>query len=108
LGLPLRTGSYGQTKFNRSLFNISKTHVDAACVVRLSGVADWTMPILENVSRGRRSFSGQRSRLTAFPRGYKAVVPTGKYAGTHVGRVAVRSSGSFDIQTRDGKMTLNH
>jgi hypothetical protein len=33
----------------------------------------------------------------------KAVVPTGKYAGTHVGRVAVRSSGSFDIQTKDGK-----
>jgi hypothetical protein len=38
----------------------------------------------------------------------KAVVPTGNYAGTHVGRVAVRSCGSFDIQTKDGKKTVNH
>jgi hypothetical protein len=38
----------------------------------------------------------------------KAEVPKGKYAGTHVGRVVVRSSGSFDIQTKDGKKRVNH
>ncbi len=32
----------------------------------------------------------------------KAIVPTGKKVGTHTGRVAVRASGSFNIQTRDG------
>ena len=32
----------------------------------------------------------------------KAVVPTGKKAGTHTGRVAVRKTGSFNIQTQHG------
>ena len=32
----------------------------------------------------------------------KAIVPKGKKAGTHTGRVAVRASGSFNIQTRGG------
>jgi hypothetical protein len=32
----------------------------------------------------------------------KAVVPGGKKVGTHVGRVAVRASGSFNIQTSQG------
>ena len=32
----------------------------------------------------------------------KAVVPTGKKAGCHQGRVAVRATGSFNIQTREG------
>lgn len=32
----------------------------------------------------------------------KAVVPKGKKAGVHVGRVAVRKSGSFNIQTLAG------
>ncbi|MEO8837588.1 MAG: HNH endonuclease, partial [Herbaspirillum sp.] len=32
----------------------------------------------------------------------KAVVPAGKKAGIHVGRVAVRATGSFNIQTQDG------
>ena len=32
----------------------------------------------------------------------RAEVPTGKKAGTHQGRVAVRKTGSFNIQTPDG------
>ena len=32
-----------------------------------------------------------------------AVVPAGKRAGTHVGRVLVRASGSFDVVTRQGR-----
>ncbi|MFC0863540.1 hypothetical protein ACFHYQ_14660 [Sphaerimonospora cavernae] len=32
----------------------------------------------------------------------RAVVPSGKHAGTHIGRVAVRSSGSFNVTTADG------
>lgn len=67
---------------------------------------------------GRGSY--QRTRLSkfGFPRGYlmrqkqvkgfqtgdmvKAIVPTGKKAGTHTGRVAVRKTGSFNIQTEQG------
>ena len=32
----------------------------------------------------------------------KAVVPKGKYAGTHVGRVSIRTSGKFNITTASG------
>lgn len=32
----------------------------------------------------------------------KAVVPTGKKAGTYIGRVAVRTSGSFNLKTANG------
>ena len=32
----------------------------------------------------------------------RVVVPAGKKAGTHVGRVAIRATGSFNIQTPHG------
>ncbi|MEV1171518.1 RRXRR domain-containing protein [Nonomuraea sp. NPDC049784] len=32
----------------------------------------------------------------------RAIVPKGKYAGTHTGRVAVRTSGSHTVQTATG------
>lgn len=32
----------------------------------------------------------------------KAVVPVGKEMGTYIGRVAIRASGSFNIQSSDG------
>ncbi|GAA3899628.1 hypothetical protein GCM10022228_07620 [Halomonas cibimaris] len=64
----------------------------------------------------------QRTRLTrhGFPRGYlmqqkqvhgfqtgdmvKAIVPTGRKAGTHTGRVAVRKTGRFNTQTQQGAL----
>ena len=33
----------------------------------------------------------------------RAVVPTGARAGTHVGRVLARASGSFDLRTKAGR-----
>ncbi|GHC82137.1 hypothetical protein GCM10007079_22800 [Nocardiopsis terrae] len=39
----------------------------------------------------------------------RAVVPRGKKAGTHTGRVAVRASGSFNITTVQGTVQgVNH
>jgi hypothetical protein len=39
----------------------------------------------------------------------KAVVPKGKKVGTHIGRVAVRSTGSFNISTANGLVQgINH
>ena len=81
-------------------------------------VTGWKSPLLAIKSTGRGSC--QRTRLDAFgfPRGYltrkkthfgfqtgdlvKAVVTVGKKTGTHVGRVAVRTSGSFNIQGLSG------
>ena len=118
-GLAVETGSGGLTKFNRTRLGIPKTHaLDAACVGTVGAIRDSNRPTLRIQCTGRGSY--QRTRLTAqgFPRGYlmrkkqvhgfqtgdmvKAVVPTGKKAGTHCGRVAVRASGSFNIQTPQG------
>jgi hypothetical protein len=46
---------------------------------------------------------GMRCRL-GFQTGgmVSACVPSGKKAGTHVGRVAVRATGSFNVQTLTG------
>ena len=43
----------------------------------------------------------RQKRVHGFATGdrVRAVVPTGKKAGTHIGRVAVRATGSFNIQT---------
>ncbi|CAN7222296.1 RNA-guided endonuclease IscB [Cupriavidus necator] len=118
-GLPIETGTGGQTKYNRLRLEIPKAHaLDAACVGNVHSVVDWQRPVLRIQCTGRGSY--QRTRLTAhgFPRGYlmrskrafgfqtgdmvKAIVPAGKRAGTHVGRVAIRATGSFNIQTASG------
>jgi len=118
-GLPVRTGSGGLTKCNRSRLDIPKTHaLDAACVGEVDFVEQWQKPTLEIKATGRGSY--QRTRLTrfGFPRGYltrqkrihgfqtgdmvKADVTKGKKIGTYIGRVAVRASGSFNIQTPEG------
>ena len=118
-GLPVTTGSGGLTKYNRSRFSIPKTHaLDAACVGATDAVADWQKPTLAIKATGRGSY--QRTRLDAFgfPRGYLtrqkrikgfqtgdmvcAEVTTGKKIGNYTGRVAVRASGSFNIQTAEG------
>ncbi|MDR5898449.1 RNA-guided endonuclease IscB [Halomonas vilamensis] len=118
-GLPVTVGTGGRTKYNRQRLGIPKTHaLDAACVGPLDALHDWQVPMLTIKTTGRGSY--QRTRLTqhGFPRGYlmrakqvhgfqtgdmvKAIVPTGKKAGTHTGRVAVRKTGSFNIQTEHG------
>ncbi|MGM0521792.1 MAG: RNA-guided endonuclease IscB, partial [Pseudomonadota bacterium] len=118
-GLPVTVASGGRTKYNRQRLGIPKTHaLDAACVGAFDMLHDWTVPTLTIKATGRGSY--QRTRLTkhGFPRGVlmrqkqvhgfqtgdmvKASVPTGKKAGTHTGRVAVRKTGSFNIQTEQG------
>ncbi|MFZ3139346.1 RNA-guided endonuclease IscB [Polaromonas sp.] len=118
-GLAVETASGGRTKFNRSQFNIPKTHaLDAACVGELDGITGWQKPTLCLKAMGRGSY--QRTRLDKFGcvRGYltrsksvqgfqtgdlvKAEVTKGKKTGSYTGRVAVRASGSFNIQTRSG------
>jgi hypothetical protein len=118
-GLPVESSSGGRTKFNRSRLGIPKTHaLDATCVGAVDEVVDWQIPVLSIKAMGRGAY--QRTRVTAdgFPRGYlmrtksvhgfqtgdivRADVPKGKRVGTYTGRVAVRETGSFNIQTGSG------
>lgn len=119
MGVPVTMWSGGRTKFNRAQLHIPKTHaLDAACVGNIDAIRDWNKPTLAIKATGRGSY--QRTRLNAygFPRGYltrqkrikgfqtgdmvKAEVTKGKKTGSYVGRVAVRASGSFNLQTAQG------
>jgi hypothetical protein len=113
------TGSGGRTKFNRQRLGIPKTHaLDAACVGSVTAITHWNVPTLTVRATGRGSYQRTRLNRFGFPRGYllrqkrvkgfqtgdlvQAQVPTGKKAGTYQGRVAIRATGSFNIQTREG------
>jgi hypothetical protein len=115
-GLDVEATTGGRTKWNRSRLGIPKRDAwDAACAGTIEQVVGWDRPIQRIDCLGRGSH--QRTRVTkdGFPRGYlprtkmvrgfrtgdhvRATVPTGKKTGTWIGRVAMRTTGSFDIQT---------
>lgn len=116
-GLPVELASGGRTKFNRTRLGIPKTHaLDAVCVGDVSVVSEANQPTLVVKCTGRGSYQRTRLDKYGFPRGYlmrrkavrgfqtgdlvRAEVPaSSKKAGGYVGRVAVRASGSFNIQT---------
>lgn len=119
-GLPVSSGSGAQTKFNRMSQHIPKSHaLDALLTGEVTlPVTDWQKPTLVLKSMGRGSYQRTRLDQYGFPRGYLqrkkyyfgfqtgdivvATVLKGKKAGVHVGRVAVRDSGYFNIQTQAG------
>ncbi len=115
-GLPVELASGGRTKFNRAQLHIPKAHaLDAVCVGEVSAVTNWQRPTLQIKCCGRGSYQRTRLNKYGFPRGFlmrakrvkgfatgdlvRAEVPKGLKAGTYTGRVAVRASGSFNIQT---------
>lgn len=128
-GLPISFWSGGRTKYNRVRQGYPKDHwIDAACVGE-TGEAVYIPPALRPLQIKATGSGGNRQRTLidkyGFPRrdkegnivvkmrqkrvnGFhtgdivKAVVPTGKYAGTHVGRVAVRFKGGFQVGKTDG------
>ncbi|MEA3643231.1 MAG: RNA-guided endonuclease IscB [Lamprobacter sp.] len=114
-GLPVETGSGGRTQYNRTRLDIPKTHaLDAACVGAVDQVHDWNRPVLAIKATGRGAYCRTRTFKNGFPRGFlmrqkrvqgfqtgdwvRAEVPKGKKAGVHIGRVAVRQTGSFNVQ----------
>ena len=119
-GLPVELASGGRTQFNRNVMGIPKTHaLDAACVGEVDFLLSWQRPTLTLKSTGRGSYQRTRLDKFGFPRGFlmrhkrvqgfatgdlvRAGVPKGVKAGVHTGRVAVRASGSFNVQThKDG------
>jgi 5-methylcytosine-specific restriction endonuclease McrA len=118
LGLPVECGSGGLTKFNRIIRGLPKTHWgDAACVGRstpesldVRGIVPLHITATGHGSRQMcrmdkygfpRTGPKQAKRVKGFQTGdtVRAVITVGKKQGTHVGRVAVRASGSFNIVT---------
>jgi 5-methylcytosine-specific restriction endonuclease McrA len=121
LGLPLECGSGGLTKFNRLSQGLEKTHwLDAACVGKSTPPCLFVQGVVPLLITANGSGSRQMCRMDkfGFPRtgpkqakrvkGFqtgdivRAEVPTGKKVGTYVGRVAVRTTGSFNITTKNG------
>jgi 5-methylcytosine-specific restriction endonuclease McrA len=118
-GLPVSTGSGGQTKFNRSKLGLPKTHwLDAACVGKVDSLSVLTTKPLLIKAAGHGTRQMCRTDKFGFPSRYvprckfvkgfqtgdivKAVVTSGKKLGTYVGRVAVRTRGSFNISDKSG------
>jgi 5-methylcytosine-specific restriction endonuclease McrA len=115
-GLPVECGSGGRTKFNRTQQGYPKSHwIDAACV-GVSGESvrlDPSQPFLSIKAMGRGKHQVCRTDKFGFPsrwcsrtkrvQGFRtgdivrAEISSGKYAGVHVGRVAVRATGRFRI-----------
>jgi len=119
-GLPLEAGTGGHTKWNRTRLGWPKAHWrDAACV-------GGSMPeelqsavgsVLVIVATGHGSRQMCRTDKYGFPIRHvprqkrwfgfrtgdlvKAVVPSGKYAGTHIGRITIRARPSFRLNGFD-------
>jgi 5-methylcytosine-specific restriction endonuclease McrA len=126
-GLPIEFGTGGRTKFNRFSQNYPKTHwLDAACVGKSSEIISFhaaLQPLLIKAT-GHGSRQMCRTDQFGFPVRYRlrqkrhfgfqtgdivlACVPSGKYTGTHIGRIACRATGRFDILQATGKATVNH
>jgi 5-methylcytosine-specific restriction endonuclease McrA len=120
-GLPVETGTGGRTKWNRTRRQLPKTHwLDAANVgastpetLHIKGIvpllikaSGWQrrQMCLMNESGFPRTKAKGPSRVRGFRTGdmVRAVVTEGTKVGTYMGRVAVRTSGSFNVTTRSG------
>lgn len=117
--LPMTTGTGGQTKFNRVRLELEKRHyLDAACVGEVSGLKVLTNRPLLIKCQGHGTRQACRTDKFGFPNRHvprfkfingfqtgdivKAIVTKGKKIGIYIGRIAVRSSGSFNISTNAG------
>jgi len=124
-GLPVELSSGGRTKWNRTRLALPKLQaLDAACVGAVRAVVGWRVPVIKIKCTGRGRYQRTLVNAHGFPRGYlmrnkrihnvqtgdrvRATVPTGKKAGIHTGRVAVRSRGYFDVHKPDGPVTGIH
>jgi 5-methylcytosine-specific restriction endonuclease McrA len=129
-GLLVETGTGGQTKYNRTRLNLPKTHYwDAASVgestpeslivkgvnpviIKATGHGNRQMAQMNKFGFPKLNKDGSqvvRTRQKEF-HGFKtgnmvrAIVPTGKNAGNHVGRVTVRAGRVFDLTTSKGRL----
>jgi 5-methylcytosine-specific restriction endonuclease McrA len=123
LGLSIECGSGGLTKYNRTTRKLEKSHwLDAACVgkstpaiLKTRGVLPLSIAAnghgcrrMQNVDEFGfpKGKAKQGGRVYGFKTGdmVRAVVTRGKKIGTYIGRVLVRTTGSFDIATHSGRV----
>jgi 5-methylcytosine-specific restriction endonuclease McrA len=120
-GLLIECGSGGRTKYNRMKRGLAKTHwLDAACVgastpqyLSIKGIVPLLITatghgIRQMCRMDRCGFPRTGPKLHKRVQGFqtgdlvRAVVSSGSKQGTYAGKVAVRSSGSFNITTSSG------
>lgn len=127
--LPVKCGTGARTKMQRIQHNLTKTHYyDACCVADTPNqltIKTKYINMFSAIGRGTRQmcttdkYGFPKSHRTSqkvfygFKTGdiVKASIPKGKYQGQHMGRVAVRASGYFDIKDNAGKRAcqgINH
>jgi 5-methylcytosine-specific restriction endonuclease McrA len=123
LGLPVETGTGGQTKWNRAIRSLPKTHwLDASCVGASTPeqlrVAQVHPLLITARGHGNRQMCNVNEigfpcskpkgakKVKGFQTGdiVRAVVTAGTKQGRYVGRVLVRTTGFFDIRTKDGRV----
>jgi 5-methylcytosine-specific restriction endonuclease McrA len=119
-GLPVEIGTGGRTKWNRARLGWGKAHWRDAAMVGASTPDDLrsavgSVLLIAATGHGRRQMCGTNS--SGFPIRHRrrqkqwfgfrsgdlvrANIPNGKYAGAHVGRIAVRSRPSFKLNGFD-------
>jgi 5-methylcytosine-specific restriction endonuclease McrA len=119
-GIPIEIGNGAQTKFNRIQQNYSKRHwLDAVCIGE-SGRDVFVQPTLSPLliaAKGHGTRQRCRPDAYGFPKSHapslkkfrefqtgdivKAVIPTGKFSGTHIGRIAIRYRPRFRLNGFD-------
>lgn len=116
--LPVKTGTGSQTKYNRTRLKLDKEHwVDAACVGDVDNLILKTKQPLRIKCNGHGTRQMCRTDKYGFPSRYvpiiksvkgfqtgdivKAIVTKGKKVGNYLGRIATRSTGSFNISTNE-------
>ncbi|XDE62606.1 RNA-guided endonuclease IscB [Arthrospira platensis BEA 1257B] len=115
-GLPVTTGTGGQTKFNRLRLNLPKAHwLDTACVGPVESLEVLTSKPLLILAKGHGTRQMCGTNKYGFPNRHRSrrqihkgfqtgdmvtvLVTAGKKIGSYLGRVLCRASGSFDITT---------
>lgn len=120
-GLSVECGTGSRTKFNRIQRNLPKTHwLDAACIgnstpeklrvdnivpltIKATGYGSRQMCLMNKYGFPRTKPKAKVKESFGFQTGdiVKAVVGKGKFAGTYIGRIAVRSRPSFQLNGFD-------
>lgn len=128
LSLPVKGWSGGRTKFNRARSSLPKSHtLDALCIGDMdegTWIVSFPARLLIITCNGRGSYRRTVPDRHGFPRlmrprvkqhfGFAtgdlaiATVPSGKRAGTHTGRIAIRSDGYFNVRTASGLVPAIH
>jgi len=127
-GLPVETETGGRTKWNRTQQGLPKTHwLDAACVgastparLQARGVVPVAIQAMGRHSRqmcrpNAFGFPDKAPKATSVVGGFRtgdivrAVVPAPSVkAGTYVGRLAIRATGSCNLKTASGTIQGIH